>query len=328
MKHIIIGVDLGNSNTKSQNTIIPSGYEGPFIEPSLLGGDEKGNLKFNDYYYTHSNKRLSYLADKTGDDRGIILTLMSISKEILVRTDKEGLSHDEIQSSISDITSISLGAGLPISDYRKKYVDNLIQYYNRYMQNGIQFDYMGYHYNFYLSHCSVYPQGGAAAFARATKATEMYSSYYIIDIGGYTVDVAHMEDNSPVDDAFSLPMGIITMYDSIVQQIYTNFDIQLNAKIIEDILNDKQTIIPADVCNSVKKMVDAHAFSIINKIKQKGILISSLPCIYIGGGASLLKKSLFKSPVVNKSSMFFINDIRANAKGYAKLLAIELASKR
>ena len=99
-KQLIIGVDVGNYNTKSQNTVIPSGYEGPFLEATILGGYERGNLKWNGLYYIHSSKRLPYLADKTKDDRCIILTLMSISKEILLRTEKEGMSHDEIQAAI------------------------------------------------------------------------------------------------------------------------------------------------------------------------------------------------------------------------------------
>ena len=327
-KHLIIGVDVGNYNTKSQNTVIPSGYEGPFLEATILGGNERGNLKWNGLYYIHSSKRLPYLADKTKDDRCIILTLMSISKEILLRTEKEGMSHDEIQAAILLISSISLGAGLPFSDFKKKYVENLINYYKKYMAEGIEYEYMGYQFKFKMEHCSIYPQGGAAAFARCTKVTDTYKNYYIIDIGGYTVDVAHMEDNAPADDAFSLGMGIITMYDFIIQSIYTNYDLQIDAKIIEEILNDESTIIPDEVCNAIKKLVDAHAFSIINSIKQKGIMIASLPCIYIGGGSALLKKSLLASPVVNKNSMFFINDIKANAKGYAKLLTIELATAR
>lgn len=322
MKPIIIGVDLGNYNTKSQNTIIPSGYEGPYKEPSMMG---EGNLKYNGMYYVHSNSRLAYLSDKTKDDRGIILTLMSIAKELLFRVTKENMERSDIQNEISKINSIYLGAGLPISNYRKVHVDALKNYYNEYLGQGISFEYDGYLFNLKMEKCGVYPQGEAAAFARSNKVIDEYDSYYIIDIGGYTVDIAHRENRKPCEDAISLNMGIIIMYDNIKNYIYSNYDININNKIIEDVLSGKPTVLPDEVCAAIRTLTVQHAASIINTIKQKGILLGALPCIFNGGGSNLLKKGLLQSPVINKNSVFFNTDIKANAKGYAKLLAIELA---
>ena len=74
----IAGIDVGNYDTKTQNTSIPSGYTGPLTEKPI--GDEY--LKFNGKYYVPSFERFAYEKDKTRTERCIILSLFALANEI------------------------------------------------------------------------------------------------------------------------------------------------------------------------------------------------------------------------------------------------------
>ena len=170
----ILGIDVGNSDTKSQNTIFPSGYEGPYsFQPSF----SSDCLKFEGKYYTPSDERLFYLQDKTVDERCIILTLISIAKELILQfSASPDAERTSIQKSISEIRHIALGAGLPVAHYKKKYIENLLAYYQRYMGSGITFSYNDYCFSFIMDACRIFPQGGAAAVWMKAKGEEKKQS--------------------------------------------------------------------------------------------------------------------------------------------------------
>lgn len=320
----IFGIDLGNYDTKSQNTTIPSGYEGPFTSKPVMAAHY---LELDGKYYTPSIDRLYYMRDKTNDERCIVLTLISIAREILLKFDKvENVSKEEIQEYISHITKIGLGAGLPVSHYKKAAIDNLIAYYEKYMKCGIDFTYDDYHFHFSLEICRIYPQGGAAAACKANKIALQYNTYYVIDIGGYTIDVAQFKNGCPEKDRISLEMGIITLYDNIVNKVFANCDINIDYDAIEAVLNNENTILAEEVKAIIREMTNNHANTILNALRQQKIMFDSHPCLFVGGGSILLKASLLRNPMIKKDAVQFISDTRANAKGYARLLKSELSA--
>lgn len=318
----IYGIDLGNSFTKSQNTTFLSGYEGPYSSKPIIATDY---LFFGGNYYAPSAERLFYQRDKTEDERGIVLTLISIAKEILFKFEKKYTSHDDIQHAISKITTIGLGVGLPVSHYNKTYIDNLINYYTQYMGEGIHFEYNGFQFSFTMTICRVYPQGGAAAATKDNKIAEKYNTYYVIDIGGYTIDVAQFKNGVPAKDRLSLEMGIITMYDNITEKIFANCNINVDHDAIEAVLNNENTILSEKAQALIKEMTMKHANNVLNALRQQKIMFDSHPCLFVGGGSIMLKNALLKNPMIKKDAVQFITDTRANAKGYARLLKSELA---
>lgn len=324
----IIGIDVGNFDTKSQHTTIPSGYNGPYMTRPLL---ERECICLNGQYYALSSDRLYYTQDKTQDERCIVLSLFSIAKEILYKITKskdvsneETADHDVVQENISRISHISLGVGLPIAHYRKNDVQKLIAYYNHYMAGGISFDYNEFHFSFTMDVCKVYPQGGAAAASISSSILTKYRTYYIFDLGGYTFDIARFIDGMPQKDVHSLELGIIILYDNIIERVFKDCDISIDYNAIEDVLCDRAHVLESDVVEIVIDMAKRHADKIISALRQAKVAFTSYSCIFVGGGSIVLKKYLMSHPLIRREIIHFIGDTRANAKGYAKLLRSSL----
>lgn len=328
---IDLGVDLGNSLTKSQDTIIHSNYEGPYkTKPSYVSS----YLFFNDTYYAPSVGNPFYVKDKTKDERAIVLTLFSIASQLITKyAEKFNNDRNEIQKALNNVNAIALGVGLPIAHYKKTYIENLITYYKQYFRDGIRFVCDDYIFNLSLALCRVYPQGAAAVFCKANKMAAQSNVYYVVDIGSYTVDVGQIIDGSPAKDRYSLELGTIPMSDMIIEKINYDFDIDIDADIVQKVLRNEHTILQPEVINVIKSLSQKHSDDIINSLRQRKILFDSYPCLFIGGGALLLKPFLLQNPLISrcKESTQFITDIRANAKAYARLIREErklLAQKK
>ena len=319
MKNIMfLGIDVGNSDTKSQNTVFPSGYEGPYPSKPMMS---EHCLYFNGNYYSPSVDSMFYQKDKTADERGIVLTLISIAKEMISTfSKKEEGNRDRIQDRINGVTQIALGAGLPVSHYKKAYVDKLVDYYNEYMGNGIQFEYDDYKFHFQMVMCRIYPQGGAAAACKENKITSIYSTYYVVDIGGYTVDVAQFQNGHPCKDCFSVELGAIIMFDRIAEKVNNDHDIMVDHDTIKTVLNGGTTILDSEVKQLIFAMAQKHANEIINSLRQRKIMFDSHPVLFVGGGSILLKKYILENPLIKKDATQFIMDSKANAKGYKRLV--------
>lgn len=323
---MFIGIDVGNYDTKSQHTTLPSGYEGPYSTKPMLSRE---CLSLNGQFYAISSERLYYTQDKTQDERCIVLTLCSIASEILHKVTsklKDDADHQTIQTYIDQIKHIALGAGLPIAHYRKKDVQRLTAYYQQYMADGISFDYSDYHFSFKMDLCKIYPQGGAAAAAISPKILNAYRTYYIIDIGGYTLDIAQFIEGSPQKDVHSLELGIITLYDSIIGKVFQDYDLTIDYSVIEDVLCDRTHVLQENVVAVINDMTSRHAAKIISAMRQLKIAFSSYPCIFVGGGSIVLKKYILANNLIRRDIVQFVADTRANAKGYAKLIRSSVAA--
>lgn len=325
MKNItFLGVDVGNSDTKSSNTTFPSGYEGPYPTKPMLS---EHYLYFNGKYYAPSVDSMLYQKDKTTDERGIILTLISIAKELIsTYSKKEEGDSTKIQARIAATTQIALGAGLPVSHYKKALVDNLINYYSKYMGDGVEFEYDGYQFCFKMVFCRIYPQGGAAAACKENKITSIFNTYYVIDIGGYTVDVAQFQNGRPSKDCFSVELGAIVMFDKIAEKVSVDYDITIDQELIKTVLSGGATILPDEVKNLIFAMSQKHANEVINALRQRKIMFDSHPVLFVGGGSILLKKYILDNPLIKKEATQFIMDPKANAKGYKRLVYADYSS--
>ncbi len=324
----IIGIDVGNFDTKSQHTTLPSGFEGPYMTKPIL---ERECICLNGQYYFLTTDRLYYAQDKTQDERCIVLTLFSIAKEILYKIIKSPdlaysnpSDHAAIQEQIKKISHIALGAGLPIAHYRKNDVQNLIDYYQKYMSDGITFEYNDFQFSFSMDICKIYPQGGAAAASISSSVLTQYRTYYIFDIGGYTLDIAQFVEGIPQKDFHSFEMGIITLYDDIIEKVFRDCDITLTYNLIEDVLCGRAHVIQNVVVNIIMDMAKRHADKIIAALRQAKVAFTSYPCIFVGGGSIVLKKYILSNALIRRDIVHFVADTKANAKGYAKLLRASL----
>lgn len=98
---MLFSVDYGNSAMKTPNFVFPSGLADYPIRPPV----DTDVLEYGGKYWTLSGQRISYMRDKTKDDRYFVLTLFAIAKEL------------QRQDAISPMVETDLAVGLPPEHY-------------------------------------------------------------------------------------------------------------------------------------------------------------------------------------------------------------------
>lgn len=323
---IVIAVDTGNRYIKTAHADpFSAGLNRHFDTPPIIVTD---TLFYEGNFYSFSETQGFHRKDKTTDDYYFILTLAAIAREIIMkhavrRANNYGSSlsflkelKDAERRQTNYKEDIILSVGLPPRDIKalaKKFKDYFLHDGER-----LQFTYNGLSFDIKICDVFVSPQGFAAVFpnnlfAQVVKAPQAY----IIDIGGYTTDIA-LISNHRIDTNFfeSLDFGVIHMYNEIVGIVAKNCQKNITGVLIEAVLRgenigDKET---EDV---VRKSADAYAKKLIYSLRDRGIdLELSLP-VLVGGGAQLLRKSLEEA--IHRDEIFVIPDIKANAIGYEVL---------
>lgn len=169
---MIISVDHGNKSIKTPNALFTSGL----IVSEGLQGFKTDYICWNNKYYTLTEQRIAYLRDKTEDERFYVLTLFAIAKELERRKVPETL----------DPIDITLLVGLPPAHYEQLH-SRFEQYFLR-RREIVDFEYNGKYYSIRVSKVLSYPQAFAAAVTQFGT-LKAHSVAYIIDIGGFTIDV-------------------------------------------------------------------------------------------------------------------------------------------
>lgn len=301
---MIVGVDNGNSNTKTQNFCFVSGLAEHSVKPPMT--DEV--LEYDGRYWTLTGKRLSYMRDKTRDERCFILTLFAIAKEL------------NANERYSPIEMIDLAVGLPPEHYgvlKEKFA----QYFRR--EGVIKFVYKEKAYSIIISSVSVFPQAYAAVIPQSNLVVRT-SSMFVVDIGGYTTDVLLLKEGK-LDPQYcrSLETGIITMNNEIVRKVGALHDMLIEDEHIRAVLAGEETILPEDVKETIRNATKQHAKDILDQLRELKVDLRSNPAIFTGGGSILLRPFLETSPLVAKAD--FIDSPNANALGYVMLARERLA---
>ena len=318
-----IGVDVGNSDTKTENTTTPSGFSVRGLLP--YGADDY--IKFGkNYYIPDEEARFPYKKDKTVDDNMFILTLFAIAKEAIYDISKNlGVdSKDVIQRKIDDLNVINLGIGLPpahCSTLGKKSV----AYYIDHFGDGVSFSYKGLKFDIRLGRCSFFPQDWAAIVTYKTNdesVTKKFASFYAVDIGGYTVDVVPIMNHRPVATrCVSLEMGVLRMFSEMSKILEQDYGKTVRPDIIETVLRDEPTILPEEVQDRIKRGAGEWSDDIIRSLVEADVLFDSYPVVFIGGGSQTFKPYIEKNQSVQVCE--FIPGANINAAGYTKLLFLQ-----
>lgn len=298
-KLVLVGVDNGNANTKTANMVFTSGVAVHDDMPPMTSNV----LKYQDKYYTMSSNRKTYLRDKTEDVDTFILTLFAIAQELEFRElDTVGVD-------------IKLGVGLPPGHYDGQ-KDKFKDYFYRNGRN-INFTYNGKYHEIRLDDVLVLPQALAAAVLLPIN--KDYSQTYVVDIGGYTVDVVALVGGKPdYDRRETLNKGIITMTNSIAKKISSSVGYDVEEAILLSFLRGEPTLLKDDVKNMILDEYEVHAKGLIDDLAERGIDLSLSPSLFVGGGSLILEDSIKKSDKVALAK--FSDDITINARGYETLL--------
>lgn len=301
---MIVGVDNGNSYTKTQDFCFVSGLAEHTVKPPMA----EELLEYGGKYWTLSGKRISYMRDKTQDERCFVLTLFGIAKEL------EATGH------YTPMEMIDLAVGLPPEHFgvlREKFAS----YFRR--EGMIKFVYNDRPYSILISSVNVFPQAYAAIIPQSNLVVRT-SSMFVVDIGGYTTDVLLLR-NGKLDPQYcrSLETGIITMNNEIVRKVGALHDMRIEDEHIRLVLGGGETILPEDVKDTIRNATKQHAKDILDQLRELQVDLRSNPAVFTGGGSILLRPYLEKSPLVAKAD--FVESPNANAQGYVMLARRQLA---
>lgn len=303
---MLIGIDHGNYSIKTPEIEFVSGLKEHSVKPPI--SDEV--LSYNGMYYTLTGKRISYMRDKTRDDRYFILTLFAIAKEL----DKAG-RHGAIED-------IQIAVGLPPEHYgtlREKFANyfkdrGVIEYYV-----GNQF------YRIMIKDVFVFPQAYAAVAPRSSTIVKTVM-VFIIDIGGYTTDVLLLRNGKPdLEYCRSLETGIITMNNEIIRKVNTLHDMKIEDDHIRAVIMGEDVLLPDKIRKTISEQAYEHANGIIDQLRELQVDLRANPAIFLGGGSLVLRKYIKESPLVMMAD--FIEDYHANAIGY-QMLAEKLLHRK
>ena len=295
---MLIAIDHGNYAIKTVNHSFVSGLSEHTVKPPMT--DEI--LEYSGRYWTLSGRRLSYMRDKTQDDRYFILTLFAIAKEL------------ESSGYYQHVERIQLAVGLPPEHYGVL-KDKFAAYFRR--NDVIHFAYRDKPYSILIDRVMVFPQAYAAVVPRSSMVVHTLRMF-VVDIGGYTTDVLLLKNGKPdLQFCRSLETGIITMNNEIIRKVGALHDMSIEDEHISAVLFGQETILPEEVKETIRSATKLHAQDILNKLRELQVDLRSNPAIFIGGGSILLRPFLENSPLVAKAE--FVETPNANALGYEML---------
>ena len=294
---MLIAIDHGNYAVKTPRTEFVSGISEHKVRPPL--GDEV--LEYVGSFWTLSGKRLPYMRDKTRDERWFVLTLFAIAREL----DKSG--------QLGTREPIDLAVGLPPEHYGL-----LRERFAKYFKRGmVSFVYKDKPVSLTIRHVIVYPQAYAAVIPQSGELLKTLR-VFIIDIGGITTDVLLLRNGKPdLQFCRSLEAGVITMNNEIIGKASSEHDMRIEDEHISAVLLGRETILTEDVKRSNFTAAEAHAPSILDRLRELQVDLRTNPAIFICGGSILFRSLLEHSPMVAHAD--FITDTRANAIGYELL---------
>ena len=303
---MLIAIDHGNYAIKTPNHSFVSGLSEHTVKPPMA--DEI--LEYDGRYWTTSGKRLSYMRDKTQDERYFILTLFAIAKEL------------EDTGRYSPVEQIQLAVGLPAEHYGVL-KDKFARYFKR--DGIIKFVYKDKPYSIMIDRVMVFPQAYAAVVPKSSMVVNMLR-VFVVDIGGYTTDVLLLKNGKPdLQFCRSLETGIITMNNEIIRKVGALHDMRIEDEHISAVLSGQDTILPDDVKQTICGATKLHAQDILNQLRELQVDLRSNPAVFIGGGSLLLRPFLEASPLVAKAD--FVESPNANALGYEMLGRVQLSHR-
>lgn len=299
---MLISIDHGNKQIKLvHGEPFISGLHESEVRP--YGPDV---LEYKEKFYQISDQRIPYRRDKTEDDRFFILTLFGIANEIKA-----------VGAYTPGIIRVQLAVGLPPAHYGTQ-SGAFTRYFTG--RGVVSFNYQGKPYSIYIDDVACFPQSYAAATAILPSLTTVPMAL-IVDIGGYTMDYIRIKKGrGDLAACDSLENGVIMLYNKIISKVRAAQDILLSEEDVDAILSGQPTHGLRDVSSVVERCAQEFVSDFLSALRERQLELRTVPVIFVGGGSILLKRHIQQSGKV--AHPLFVEDIRANAKGYETLYKI------
>lgn len=310
-KKIVISIDSGNKNIKTEHYIFPTALS---KQESCLNEDSGDVIKYEGKYYVNSGERLPIVKEKYTDENHFVLALFGIAKEIEKRIEDEKLVRNKKNS-----YEVVLLNGLPPKHYQNKALRKSFK--NYFLEKSpVTFKYKGLEYHISINEVWIGIQGMAAAMTASNLISED-EDCIVVDIGGYTVDVLKFSEGKlDQTKVISADMGVNRLFQNIKTEVQGLYDTTLTEKRIRDIIegHDNSKIKLDDkIIDVIRDLAEKHVRNMLGYLEEQDLNFKTSFTIFVGGGSITLKDYLGKSSYLGSYEILDQEEnIRANAKGY------------
>ena len=289
---IVIAIDHGWSACKTSNFVFCSGVREITTEPAI----NDNVVQYNGRYYKIGSERLKVKDTKVEDDNYYLLTLAAIAKELKLKGRKSA--------------TILLVVGLPLTRFGAEKSD-FIRYLMR--ARNVTFLFEKEEYSVNIEKVVVYPQCYGAVVDRLYK---IPGKALAVDIGSWTLDIMPIVNKDP-DEAMCVTFqeGVITCIQQINKECVRQLNGEIDETQIEQFLIDGGGNIPAKYQKIIVSEVKRYCSEIINHIRELGYNLELTFIVFVGGGASLIKRFA----ALEQENIVYIEDVKANALGFERL---------
>ncbi len=305
---MLISVDHGNKQVKTTHSRCQPFTSG--LRESAMPPFGSEILQYNGKYYTLVDERIPYRRDKTEDERFFILTLFAVAKEIEAR-----------EAYMAGTIPLQLAVGLPPAHYGTQY-----RKFERYFmgRGEVCFTFNQKPYSIEITNALCFPQAYAAAVTMF-QSLGSAPKVLVVDIGGFTADYLFIKQGkAQLGTCDSLENGVIVLYNRIRARINVDYDMLLEEGDIDAILRGRGSCAP-DIASLEEQETAAFISDLFSALRERMIDLRSGQVVFIGGGSILLRRYIEQSHKVGQA--LFVDDIKANAKGYEILYQVTSANR-
>ena len=233
---------------------------------------------------------------KVEDENYYHLTLAAIAKE---------LSYRRINKA-----NVLLAVGLPLTRFGEE-KDAFIKYLSQ--NKEVEFRYEKRQYSVKIERISVYPQCYGAVADRLYLYPQ---KQLVVDIGSWTVDIMLIVNGSPDESVcVTLPHGIITCMQEINKECVKQLNEEIDEYDILQVILHGSEHLPEKYRVIIETKLSDYCKKIYYSIRELGYNMELTPITFVSGGATVMRKY----GGLNQNNITYIDDVRANARGYEYL---------
>lgn len=296
---LIIGIDHGYGNIKTENCVFATGVmeydEEPYFKENLL--------VWNDKFYIIGENHKEFDGEKTFDKDYYILTLAAIARELNIAK--------------TYIAKVRLAVGLPltwVSSQKEKFTKYLMEH------KEVTFSFKGKDYRVEITGVDVFPQGFAAV---ANNLRDFTGINMICDIGNGTMNVMYINDKKPVGgkcftDKFGTNQCMILVKEAVMKEHHTTIDESLVTRVLRFGTAD----IAPEYLDTIKRVATGYVDGIFRRLREFEYNPKMMKLYIVGGGGCLINNF----GKYDENRVTIIDDICATVKGYEYLA--ELSYRR
>lgn len=281
---MILGVDLGSYSVKTSQKIC---FLSKYIEGESFS--ENNVIIINGVSYNIGEGEFSTDWDKSRKANTLPLLYTAIYK-----------SSNEC---VNDVV-----LGLPIQQYKKNR-DNLIELVNSNRCAKVN------DRNIVISNITVAPEGAGAYYSLDEESRKMIGNkqLIIIDIGGRTTDIVLFQ-NKKITDVKTIPIGMLNIYQEIIDYINTTYTESFNLEDGETVLKEGLFLNGENKdIGFIRTILQNNFNSIYKEIQLK--YNTNKGYVYLTGGGGMTLQAPFKKRLNN---LIVTQSVFDNAIGFKK----------